>query len=105
MAKCYHCGKILDDAWLKRQGAALMGKASGEAKARSPEMARKAALARWDPKAALARRKRQAERDQRKAAGRQPEPQSLDEELTQEKHRRKFVQPLKKPVRRKKKKS
>jgi hypothetical protein len=98
MARCYHCGKILEDAWLKRQGAALMGKTSGQAKARSPELARKAALARWDPKAALARRKRQA-----KAAATN-EPQSLDEELAQEKHRRKFVQPLKKkPTRRKKK--
>jgi hypothetical protein len=50
MARCYHCGKVLDDAWLKRQGAALMGKTRGEAKARSPEVARKAALARWEPK-------------------------------------------------------
>jgi hypothetical protein len=48
MARCYHCGKVLEDAWLKRQGAALMGKASGERKARSPELARKAALARWE---------------------------------------------------------
>jgi hypothetical protein len=58
-----------------------MGKASGERKARSPELARKAALARWA-------RKGKAE----------------TKELAQEKHRRKFVQPLKKkPVRRKKK--
>jgi hypothetical protein len=105
MARCYHCGKILDDAWVKREGAALMGKASGEAKARSPELARKAALARWDPKAALARRKRKAERDQRdKETAAANEPQSLDEEIAQEKHRQKFVKPLKKPVGRKKKK-
>jgi hypothetical protein len=86
MARCYHCGKVLEDAWLKRQGAALMGKASGERKARSPELARKAALARWE------------------GTRKEGQPQSLDEELAQKKHRRKFVQPLKKkPARRKKK--
>jgi hypothetical protein len=90
MARCYHCGKVLDDAWLKREGAALMGKASGERKARSPELARKAALARWE--------------GARKEWDKEGQPQSLDEELAQEKHRRKFVQPLKKkPARRKKK--
>jgi hypothetical protein len=83
-----------------------MGKTSGERKARSPELARKAALARWEQarspelarKAALARRK--AEHDK------EGQPQSPNEELAQEKHRRKFVQPLKKkPVERKKKES
>jgi hypothetical protein len=49
MAKCYHCGKVLNDAWLKRVGAALMGKTKGIAKARSSELARKAALKRWQP--------------------------------------------------------
>jgi hypothetical protein len=85
---------VLDDAWLKRQGAALMGKTRGEAKARSPELARKAALARWELK------------DGREADAKQP--QSLEEEVAQEKHRRKFVRPLKKPVKkpvRRKKKS
>jgi hypothetical protein len=49
MARCYHCGKVLEDDWLKRQGAALMGKTSGEKKARSSEQARQAALKRWEP--------------------------------------------------------
>jgi hypothetical protein len=97
VARCYHCGKILEDAWLKRQGAALMGKASGESKARSPEMARKAALARWE-----GTRKIPGEIDQWDKEG---QPQSLNEELAQEKHRRKFVQPLKKPIKRKRKQS
>jgi hypothetical protein len=45
MSRCYHCGKILSDAWVKKQGAALMGKASGESKRRST--ASKAARQRW----------------------------------------------------------
>jgi hypothetical protein len=49
MARCPHCHKILSDAWVKREGASLMGKArSGRAKARSHEQAAGAALLRWD---------------------------------------------------------
>lgn len=46
MAKCPHCHKVLSDAWVKRTGAALMGKAGGEAKARSNAQA--AANKRWE---------------------------------------------------------
>ena len=46
MARCYHCGKILSDDWMKKQGASLMGKTGGEAKARANS--REAARARWD---------------------------------------------------------
>jgi hypothetical protein len=49
MARCPHCHKILSDAFIKREGASLMGKArSGAAKARSHEQAAGAALLRWD---------------------------------------------------------
>lgn len=46
--KCYHCGKVLEDAWLRKAGASMLGRASGEAKRRSPTKARKAARKRWD---------------------------------------------------------
>jgi hypothetical protein len=45
MSRCIHCGKILPDDWIIREGASLMGR-RGE-KARSPEKARLAAQARW----------------------------------------------------------
>jgi hypothetical protein len=48
MPKCPHCGKILSDDWVKREGAALMGKASGRSKARSRAQAKAASRARWD---------------------------------------------------------
>jgi hypothetical protein len=44
---CYHCGEILSDDWVKRQGAALMGMAGGKRKARSTEVAHAAASKRW----------------------------------------------------------
>ena len=47
MSRCPYCDKILPDNWLKAQGAALMGKASGQAKARSSETARIAAEIGW----------------------------------------------------------
>jgi len=58
MSKCYHCGKVLQDAWVIREGARLMGKKlTGDAKARTSEQARKAARARWD-KAKKSRKKK-----------------------------------------------
>lgn len=45
MARCPYCGKVLKDRWVKKQGAALMGKASGAAKARSKEIASRAQAA------------------------------------------------------------
>jgi hypothetical protein len=49
MSRCYHCGKILKDAWIIKEGARLMGKKlTGAGKARTSEQARKAARARWD---------------------------------------------------------
>jgi hypothetical protein len=45
MARCPFCKHILPDKWVRKQGAALMGKTGGEAKARNN--ARAAALARW----------------------------------------------------------
>jgi hypothetical protein len=47
MSRCYHCGKILSDEWIKREGARMMGKTSGESKARNREAASKAAKSRW----------------------------------------------------------
>jgi hypothetical protein len=48
MSKCYHCGKVLKDDWVIREGARLMGKKlTGSGKARTSEQARKAAQARW----------------------------------------------------------
>jgi hypothetical protein len=48
MARCPFCDHILEDDWLKKMGAALMGKASGAAKARSTEMTSSAAKKRWN---------------------------------------------------------
>jgi hypothetical protein len=48
IARCPFCSKILSDQWLKRQGAAMMGKARGKAKARAKENAVRAARERWD---------------------------------------------------------
>ena len=48
MARCPHCNKILEDAWLKKTGAALMGKASGESKSRGSEVTSAAAKKRWN---------------------------------------------------------
>jgi len=45
MAKCPNCGVVLSDTWVKKNGASLMGKSGGKAKARSN--ARAAANARW----------------------------------------------------------
>lgn len=45
MAKCPFCNHILEDVWLKKIGATLMGKASGVSKARSN--ASSAADERW----------------------------------------------------------
>jgi hypothetical protein len=47
MPRCYHCGEILSDEWLKKIGASLMGKKGGKAKSRGKGGARKAANALW----------------------------------------------------------
>jgi hypothetical protein len=49
MAQCPFCKKILSDEWVKHEGAALMGKASGQSKARSRAQAKAASRARWLP--------------------------------------------------------
>jgi hypothetical protein len=49
MPKCPFCKKILSDDWVKREGAALMGKASGQSKARSRAQAKAASRERWLP--------------------------------------------------------
>jgi hypothetical protein len=48
MSKCPHCGKILSDNWVKHEGASLLGKSGKKRKARSTEVARDAALKRWE---------------------------------------------------------
>ena len=48
MSKCPYCDHILPDVWLKKIGATLMGKTSGENKARSTESASGAANQRWE---------------------------------------------------------
>lgn len=48
MARCPFCNAILDDEWIKHQGASLMGKEGGKAKIRSN--AREASLTRWNKK-------------------------------------------------------
>lgn len=45
MARCPKCGEILDDAWVKKAGATLMGKSGGANKARNNAQA--AAKKRW----------------------------------------------------------
>ena len=47
MARCPFCDHVLEDNWLKKMGATLMGKASGKSKARSREMTQAAANKRW----------------------------------------------------------
>jgi hypothetical protein len=47
MARCPFCNEILEDAWLKKMGATLMGKASGESKARGHGPMKAAAKKRW----------------------------------------------------------
>jgi hypothetical protein len=50
MARCPFCDEILSDDWVRKQGASLMGKKSGENKARTSEIAAAAATQRWKPK-------------------------------------------------------
>jgi len=45
---CPHCGDPLSPKFLYRSVGQLAGSAKGAAKRRSPEQARKAALARWE---------------------------------------------------------
>jgi hypothetical protein len=49
VARCYHCGKILNDQWLRQIGARLMGKKGGVTKRRSTSGS-KAANVRWGKK-------------------------------------------------------
>jgi hypothetical protein len=44
--RCPFCNAILDERWVRKCGASLMGKAGGAAKARST--AQSSALKRWD---------------------------------------------------------
>jgi hypothetical protein len=46
-AACCHCGDALPAEWLKSKAASLMGRTTGGGKARTSEIARKAARARW----------------------------------------------------------
>jgi hypothetical protein len=48
MARCYHCGQVLDDEWLRKQGASLMGKKGGKNK--TPDVKAKLVQARWGSK-------------------------------------------------------
>jgi hypothetical protein len=52
MARCYHCGKVLKDDWLRKIGASLMGKKGGVTKKRVTS-GRPAAKARWSKKKEL----------------------------------------------------
>jgi hypothetical protein len=45
IARCPFCNEILDDAWVKSQGASLMGKEGGKVKKRAN--AREASQIRW----------------------------------------------------------
>jgi sarcosine oxidase delta subunit len=45
---CPHCGQKLSAKFLYRSAGKLAGSVKGAAKRRSPELARKAALARWE---------------------------------------------------------
>jgi hypothetical protein len=47
MARCPFCNEILSDAWVKKTGAALMGKEGGINKARSRTVASNAGKQRW----------------------------------------------------------
>lgn len=48
MARCYHCGKVLSDDWIRKQGASLLGRKGGLVKARTSEQAREASRVRWN---------------------------------------------------------
>jgi hypothetical protein len=48
MARCYHCGQVLDDEWMRKQGASLMGKKGGKNK--TPDVKAKLVQARWGSK-------------------------------------------------------
>jgi hypothetical protein len=56
MSRCSHCGKILPDDWIIREGASLMGRRGD--KVRTPEKARKAAKARWAQEGAKEKKKK-----------------------------------------------
>jgi hypothetical protein len=58
MSRCPFCDTILPDAWVKKQGATLMGKASGQAKARSSAKARAAAEIGWKKRRKAKRKKK-----------------------------------------------
>lgn len=83
-----------------------MGRASGERKARSSAVASAAARKRWgntpDPKGDLLKQVKQLQKQINELED-NVGPRSLDEELAQEAHRRKFVRPLakKKPIKKK----
>jgi hypothetical protein len=49
MAKCPFCHRILSDAWVKKEGASLMGK-SAKGKAKRRKNASEAANTRWGKK-------------------------------------------------------
>jgi hypothetical protein len=48
--KCPHCGADLDPKWVRKMSGRSLGPITGKRKARSPEIARKAAMARWSKK-------------------------------------------------------
>ncbi len=56
MSRCPFCNKILPDEWVKGQGAALMGKSGGPAKARRSEVASAAAQIGWTKRRKKARK-------------------------------------------------
>lgn len=66
-----------------------MGKTGGQSKARTTEQARASSRARWD-------RTEEEKKAKTPLEAQADEPESLEEELAQEVHRRTFVQPLKK---------
>jgi hypothetical protein len=47
VTRCPHCRHALDEDWLRKQGARLMGRKGGKRKARNSDQARKAANERW----------------------------------------------------------
>ena len=49
MAKCPFCNKTLNDEWVKKEGASLMGKAA-KGKAKRRKTAGEAARLRWQKK-------------------------------------------------------
>jgi hypothetical protein len=52
MARCPHCDHILNDDWLRKVGASLMGKKGGSCKRRATS-GKVAAQARWAKKKQL----------------------------------------------------